>query len=152
MTGSGLTLIENILPEEPSTSIVGNEGERLAAAYLRRLGYTLVARNFKVPVGRNRNGAQITGEIDLIALDSDVLCFVEVKSRSGTSLVPPVASVDRRKQRQIVKTARIYRRLFGLERIRSRYDGIGITILPGSPPLIDHRKAYWDESVTKRSP
>ena len=60
------------LEDKPSpkrnSSQVGQIGEELAARFLRKNGYRLVAANFKTPIGRNRRDAQITGEIDLIAL------------------------------------------------------------------------------------
>ncbi len=64
----------------PETRRIGEAGEKLAARFLLKNGYRLVAANFKVPVGRNQVGATVTGEIDLIAFDEETLCFVEVKT------------------------------------------------------------------------
>jgi putative endonuclease len=50
----------------------GRRGEEDAYFHLRRLGYIMVARNFRSP--------RQHGEIDLIAWDKDVLCFIEVKT------------------------------------------------------------------------
>src|SRR5690242_21914870 len=52
---------------------IGTEAEDQAASYLLEKGYTIVTRRW---TGRG-------GEIDLVALDGDVLVFVEVKQRSG---------------------------------------------------------------------
>jgi len=79
---------------------LGKRGEELAAAYLERAGIRIVAANFVVPVGRNRVGAVINVEIDLVAYDGETLCFIEVKSRMSDWFAPPEANVDRRKQRQ----------------------------------------------------
>ena len=79
---------------------LGRRGEELAAAYLLQVGYRLVAANFSLPVGRNRTGAIINVEIDLVAYEGQTLCFVEVKSRASNWFAPPEANVDRRKQRQ----------------------------------------------------
>src|SRR5260221_13936327 len=85
---------------------LGKKGEALAAAYLEQQGYQIVAANFALPVGRNLRGALIEAEIDLIAYDGPVLCFIEVKTRASDWFAPPQANVDRRKQRQITRAAR----------------------------------------------
>jgi putative endonuclease len=82
----------------------GRRGELAAYFYLRRLGYTMVARNFRSP--------RCHGEIDLIGWDDDVLCFVEVKTRTTLDVKPGEAAVDRRKRRQIAAVAREYVRRF----------------------------------------
>lgn len=150
MSGSGLSILKNTHPDKSSTSGLGAEGERLAAEYLSRRGFNLVCRNFRVPVGRNRAGARVTGEIDIIATEGETLCFVEVKTRSGPSFGGPLSAVDIQKQRQIARVARIYRKLFGLEGVPCRYDAVGISILPGDRPSIEHRRAFWDESVFRK--
>ena len=108
---------------------LGRKGEELAAAYLSQLGFQLVAANFTVPAGRNRNDAVVNVEIDLVAYEGPVLCFVEVKTRTSDWFVPPTANVDLRKQRQITRAARVYRRMFGLEEEPYRFDVVSV-ILP----------------------
>src|SRR5690348_6057611 len=97
--------------ETTSTSAVGERGEQLALEYILKNGYRVVCANFKTPVGRNSRGAVVTGEIDLIAYDESRLCFIEVKTRSSHEFASPLAAVDLRKQRQIVRAARMYRRI-----------------------------------------
>src|SRR6202790_1949826 len=80
----------------------GRKGEEDAYFYLRRLGYVMVARNFRSPRGR--------GEIDLIGWHKDVLCFIEVKTRTSHDVKPAEAAVDRHKRRQIAAVAREYLR------------------------------------------
>lgn len=133
---------------ENPTAKLGEAGEQLAAGYLVRRGMRIVCSNFKVPIGRNLRGAAVTGEIDIVALDGDVLCFVEVKTRSKADFASPVTAVDRRKQRQIIRTARVYRRIFGVERIRYRYDAVAVVV--GERPEITHFRNYWDESAFDR--
>src|SRR5438067_13356184 len=89
----------------------GERGEALAAEFLVAKGYRLVAANFKVPVGRNSKDVQVTGEIDVIALDGDTLCFVEVKTRRSEEFTPVITNADLRKQRQITRTAKFYRKI-----------------------------------------
>ena len=66
------------------------------------MGYTMVARNFRSP---NRRG-----EIDLIGWHEDILCFVEVKTRTTHDVKPAEAAVDREKRREILAVAREYLR------------------------------------------
>lgn len=86
-------------PEHLST---GRRGEDEAFFYLRRNGYVVVARNWRV-AGRK-------GEIDLIAWDRNVLCFVEVKTRTTRDVKPAEAAVDSDKQKQLRGMARAYLR------------------------------------------
>ena len=116
------------LPTLPSD--LGRKGEELAAAYLDQLGFQIVVANFIVPVGRNRNDAVVNVEIDLVAYEGPVLCFVEVKTRASDWFAPPTANVDLRKQRQVTRAARAYRRMFGLEAEPYRFDVVSI-VLPG---------------------
>ncbi|MGH7988523.1 MAG: YraN family protein [Candidatus Binataceae bacterium] len=74
---------------------LGPRGERVAARYLRRRGYRIVARNFRAA----------GGEIDLVAMDNGTLVFVEVKTRSGTVAGLPQEAVDLRKQARIRRAA-----------------------------------------------
>lgn len=134
---------------------LGRRGEALAAAYLIQQGYRLVAANFAVPVGRNRRGAPVSAELDLVAYDGGVLCFVEVKTRTSDWFAPPEVNVDRRKQRQISRAARAYRRLFGLAAAEFRYDVLTV-ILPAEEkgqqrnPKLELLKNFWtDEKFRK---
>src|SRR5579871_739540 len=81
---------------------VGRRGEEDAYFYLRKLGYVIVARNFRSPHRR--------GEIDLIGWDKDVLCFIEVKTRTTRNVKPAEAAVDHEKQRELAAMAREYLR------------------------------------------
>lgn len=138
--------IKNHRSPETDSSAVGRVGEKLAAQFLTRAGYALVAANFKVPVGRNSRGAVVTGEIDLIAYDADVLCFVEVKTRTSDEFAAPVAAVDLRKQRQITRTARMYRKIFRLGAVKFRYDVVSVVLGAESSPRIELFKAFWTEN------
>lgn len=134
---------------------LGRRGEKLAAAYLQRAGYRIVAANFSVPVGRNRVGALINVEIDLVAYEGGTLCFVEVKSRASDWFAPPEANVDRRKQRQVARAARAYRRMFDLAGAPYRYDVITV-VLPAEEPAsnceIQLLRNYWtEEKLRKRA-
>ncbi|MCQ2105703.1 MAG: YraN family protein [Fibrobacter sp.] len=73
----------------------GNFIESLAAAYLRRLGYEILARNY----------AYRGGELDIVAKDGNTIVFVEVKSVWNNQQGNPAARVNRMKQQKIWRTA-----------------------------------------------
>ena len=77
---------------------LGAFGERVAAAHLEARGYRILHRNFRAP----------EAEIDIVALDGDVLVFVEVRTRRGGAAGMAALSVDARKQRQLVRAAATY--------------------------------------------
>lgn len=148
-----------ITSSKPSPSVsdhleLGRRGEELAAAYLVKTGYRLVAANFSVPVGRSRAGAVINVEIDLVAYEAETLCFVEVKSRASDWFAPPEANVDRRKQRQIARAARAYRRMFDLTGAPYRYDVVAV-VLPAENDApagfeIQLFRNYWNEAALRK--
>ncbi|HME36999.1 MAG TPA: YraN family protein [Candidatus Sulfotelmatobacter sp.] len=91
-----------VLPadQRPRHQQTGTHGEEAAYFHLRKLGYTIVARNFRSPRCR--------GEIDLIGWDEDVLCFIEVKTRTSRDVKTAEAAVDRHKRREVAQVAREY--------------------------------------------
>ncbi len=95
----------------------GRRGEEAAYFHLRRLGYTMVARNFRSPRCR--------GEIDLIGWEKDVLCFVEVKTRSTLDIKPGEAAVDQHKRREVAAVVRDYLRRFPLS-CQWRFDVVSV--------------------------
>ena len=76
----------------------GIQGEAIVARYLREQGYRLAAHGY-----RSRYG-----EIDLIAWDGGVLCFVEVKTRTNLNMALPREYVMPQKQNRLRKTAMMY--------------------------------------------
>lgn len=97
-------LAQHTLPPDnaPAHQRTGQRGEEETYFYLRRLGYVMVARNFRSP--RHK------GEIDLIGWDHDVLCFIEVKTRTSREVKPAEAAVDRAKRHELFAVAREYLR------------------------------------------
>jgi len=110
---------ERTLPAEdkPAHQRMGRRGEEAAYFHLRKLGYTMVARNFRSPRCR--------GEIDLIGWEKDVLCFVEVKTRGTLDVKPGEAAVDRHKRREVALVAREYLRGFPLS-CQWRFDVVSV--------------------------
>ena len=133
---------------------LGKLGEAYAAAYLDQQGYSLVAANFSIAVGRNLRGAVVNSEIDLIAYDGATLCFIEVKTRASDWFAAPQVNVDRRKRRQIARAAQAYRRMLQLEREPYRYDVVTVVLGEGldtaKSPQVELLKNYWREESKKR--
>jgi putative endonuclease len=139
---------------QTSRSELGRRGEELAAAYLQHCGYRIVAANFVVPVGRTKVGSLINVEIDLVAYEGVTLCFVEVKSRMSNWFAQPQVNVDRRKQRQIARAGRTYRRMFGIVNAPYRYDVITV-VSPAEKddavgPEIQLLRNYWTEDKLRK--
>lgn len=143
-------LKQDIRPKPRATSETGASGERMAAQFLETNGYRLVLSNFKVPIGRNTRGVSVTGEIDIVAIDGDVLCFVEVKTKASDEFAEPLASVTTRKQRQITRTARVYRRVFGLSQMPHRFDVVSIVLETHDEPRIELTRGLWSESKFRK--
>lgn len=78
----------------------GALGEREALFYLRRSGYTIVARRWKT--------SKFRGDIDLIGWHRETLCFIEVKTRSQRDAFAAEFAVDEEKQRVLRRLARVY--------------------------------------------
>ncbi len=100
-----LDSLAGLLPRKaagPEHLRTGRRGEEEAYFYLRRLGYVMVARNYRSPRSRS--------ELDLIAWDRDVLCFIEVKTRTTRDVQPAEAAVDQEKQRDLSRVAREFLR------------------------------------------
>jgi len=145
-----MSLLKDTQDLQTTASKVGEFGETAAAEYLKRNGFRLVASNFKAPIGRNRKGVQVTGEIDLVALDGETICFIEVKTRTSDDFASPVSAVDVRKQRQITRAARVYRKTFNLKHRLFRYDVVSIVLLGKKAPRIKLLKGFWNESKFKK--
>jgi putative endonuclease len=111
---------------------VGQQGEDVAVDALRRAGYEIVERNFRTPIG----------EIDIVAREAGVLCFVEVKWRRDPTMGHPAESVTPEKQRRLARTAEWYlarHRQFGAA---ARFDVVAILEDDGTPTIEIIRNAF----------
>jgi putative endonuclease len=77
-------------------SDAGRQGERKAAAVLEQAGMSIIARNVRFN----------SGEIDLVALDGEVVVFVEVKSWMAYGFEDLRFGINKKKQRRIIETAK----------------------------------------------
>jgi putative endonuclease len=102
----------------------GAWGEALAAEYLRKKGYTILAANYHSRFG----------EIDLIAQNKTWLVFVEVKLRKNDSFAAASEYVDRRKQDKIRVTASIYLSSYPTK-LQPRFDVIEVYAPQGHATL-----------------
>lgn len=104
------------------TTETGRAAEALAEAHLLEAGYRVEARNFRCRAG----------EIDRVAWDGEVLCFVEVRSRRDTRHGHPEETVDWRKQRRIARVASAYLQRRGGAPPRCRFDVVGVVLGAGA--------------------
>lgn len=106
--------------------LLGDRGEQEAARYLRRQGLRILHRGYRTN----------HGEIDLIALDGNVIVFVEVKARRQGV---PAEAVTTEKQRRLTLAALHFLKKHGLLEQRSRFDIVAI-IWPedDNTPQIEH--------------
>ncbi|PIU03119.1 hypothetical protein COT44_04445 [Candidatus Shapirobacteria bacterium CG08_land_8_20_14_0_20_39_18] len=84
-----------------SSKDLGGRGESLAVDILRKQGYKILQRNFSCKIG----------EIDIIALDDNVLIFVEVKTRSNSWYGLPEEAITPWKIRKIARVGDYYKLL-----------------------------------------
>ena len=96
---------------------LGERGEAVAAKYLKRLGYKIVARGER---GR-------LGEIDLVAVDGRTVVFVEVKTRQSQDAGHPADAVDADKQRRLTRLAMAFLKRHGLLEYPVRFDIVAVT-------------------------
>ena len=89
-----------LAPPGPEHQRTGRRGEEDAYFYLRKLGYIMVARNYRSP--------RRHGEIDIIGWHKNVLCFIEVKTRTTRDVKPAEAAVGPEKRRELAYVAREY--------------------------------------------
>lgn len=96
----------------------GRRGERAAFFYLRRLGFIVAARAWRT--------AKARGDLDLVAWENDVLCFIEVKTRTTRAVAPAEAAVDAEKKRMLRKMAHYYMRQLKQRDVSVRFDILSI--------------------------
>jgi putative endonuclease len=118
----------------PAHLRTGRRGEEDTYFYLRRRGYVIVARNYRSP--------RRHGEIDLIGWDKDVLCFIEVKTRTSHAVKPAEAAVDQHKKRDLSAVAREYLRHLPPD-CPCRFDVVSVYYeSPGQPAFELFRNAF----------
>jgi putative endonuclease len=104
---------------------LGDQGESLAAAALKKQGYKILERNYSTPLG----------EIDLIARHQGCLVFIEVKTRRSLRFGHPLEGVTVAKQRRLQRLADYYMKQKRLKEQPIRFDVVAITVMDNGPTL-----------------
>jgi putative endonuclease len=123
----------------PSPERTGRWGERVAASYLEKQGYSILARNYRIR----------GGEADLVAAKDGWIVVVEVKARRSSRFGAPEEAVNRRKIRRVLKAGRVFCRSRGFSLGRFRGDVISVERLPGQKEIsIRHRPGCLTDQDT----
>lgn len=105
-------------PKKRNDRQFGRQGEEIAAEYLSSRGYTILSRNFR--------GCGC--EIDIIAAEGDdTIVFVEVKRRMNSDFGSPADSVNRAKQKRIIRAAQAFTSAHRLDDAYFRFDVIAVS-------------------------
>jgi putative endonuclease len=110
--------------------VLGEEGERLAEEFLRKLGCKILRRNWHSRLG----------EIDLIARDGDEVVFVEVKLRTTANWGDPQEAVSLSKQRSICLAASEFADRNRLHGHTLRFDVVAVLLPDDGAAEIRHYK------------
>jgi len=112
---------------------LGQDGEAAAAAHLERLGWSIVARNWRP------DDPQLRGEVDIVAIDGHSVVFCEVKTRGGGGAGDPLEAVTPIKQRRLRLLARAWLAEHDPSYRTVRIDVIAVRWPPSAvAPAIDH--------------
>jgi putative endonuclease len=103
------------------TQQLGLLGERLAERWLQEQGWRTLGR-------RVRSGHR---DLDLVMEREGVVAFIEVKARTGQRFGDPVAAVDWRKQRELVRSALVWIDRNGRSASTFRFDVVGVELSGG---------------------
>ena len=126
---------------KPAHLLTGERGEEIVYWHLQRLGWKILARRWR------SSGEH--GDIDLVAHDGQMLCFIEVKTRTSRGMIPALLSVDAEKRRMLRLMARLYlRRLPRDQRTeKHRFDVAEVYLEPDGRHAVQmHRNAFgWSE-------
>lgn len=115
---------------------IGRQGEEIAFGFLNAQGYEILARNYKTKLG----------EIDIIARENGVYCFVEVKFRNSSRFGLPQEAVSKSKQRQIIRAAMLFLKENLLFEQKMRFDVVSI-MHSGNLPQVQLIKGAFESYV-----
>ena len=102
----------------------GMIGEKLAADFLIKQGYKIVETNYRCK----------EGEVDIIAKDGDVLVFVEVRAKSGSTFGSPEESITTRKKEHLKNVAARYQETHDGLSLQWRIDFVAVELDRGGKP------------------
>ena len=104
---------------------IGDLGERMSVEWLWAAGHKVLYRNFRAPKG---------GEVDIVAREGKVLCFIEVKTRTRRGEGRPLDAVDLTKQKLIERGANEWLKLLRRRDLPWRFDVMEVIIEEGKQP------------------
>ena len=117
----------------------GIDGESAAFSYLRGKGYTVVARRW--------SSGDVPGDVDLIAWQGPMLCFVEVKTRTARDATPAEVAIDSHKRNTLRRLARRYVSQLAQEAAPPmRFDVVSVYLVPGEDREIQHFEGAFGRS------
>jgi putative endonuclease len=119
-----------------SGSKSGRAGEKIAADYLERHGYTILEKNWR------GTGEMKSPEIDIVARKDNVIVFVEVKTCSTSKFGPPETWITERKRRRLTEAGQIYQAVHPAEQCGFRFDAIAIDRRGGTAKLRHIKNAF----------
>ena len=127
----------------PAHLAVGIEGEDAVLFYLQRKGYTVVARRW--------SSGDVPGDIDLIAWDGPMLCFIEVKTRTAHDMTPAEVAVDEHKRNVLRRLAHRYVRQLPLQSAPPvRFDVVSMYQVPGRDREFQHFEGSFPSTSFSR--
>jgi putative endonuclease len=115
----------------------GKQAESAAVEFLKGRGYKIIKCNYRTRFA----------EIDIIAKDEGVICFIEVKARHSKLFGEPAEAVSTLKQNKISKAAICYLRGNNLLAQAARFDVVSV-LYEGDRPGIDLIKDAFELSST----
>lgn len=111
--------------------LLGRWGEKRCEWFLRRKGFTTIARNFTCKLG----------EIDLIATDSNgAIVFVEVRTRADESYTRAQETVTPKKRGKLIRTAKYFLKTYKVKDRPLRFDVVAVVLGHKGPVQIRHYK------------
>ncbi len=107
---------------------LGSHGEDLAVEFLKRRGYRILHRNFKLKFG----------EIDIVAQEGDTVCFIEVRTKTTDCVGTPFESITLFKQRKLSKLALAYlKNQYKSVEVRARFDVVAVVSEVGKEETVE---------------
>ena len=103
----------------------GKLGEDLAATYLKKNGFKILERNFRIR----------GGEIDIIATEKETLVFIEVKTRKTDEFGTPLEAITPWKMKALIKAAEFYKHTHDKLPDLMRIDAVSVMLDSDNNPV-----------------
>ena len=120
----------------PDRQQLGAHSESLARRFLVLHGYTIEATNVRFPVG----------ELDIVARDGQVLCFIEVRAASSLEWGGALESITGRKRQRVIRAARWYLKRFTTLPEEIRFDVVALDWSGPDAPRLELIRAAFEVS------